>query len=195
MIGSIFYNPRPSSLKYSIMIQLPSNICIPSRTAESLLQRVQPWESKTHFPKCLRRISFTIILKGVLDLKIQAYPAWASVCPCSPFHHKHQILPTVTIFSPTALSLLSCSFFSTPVPSHNCYSTVFFLPYIIWFHSLWKKYTFFYFTAQTSGIIIQEIPPARHTLFTTWIRSTPFITLQTTTLCYFAFLKAINPLI
>lgn len=117
MISSIFYDPYLESLKYSIMIELPSNIYIPSSTAESLPQLVQPWESKTNSPKYLRRTSFMIVLKSELDLKIQAYPARPSLRPHSPFHHEHKTLPTVAFFFflPIALSLLNCSFF-TPVP-------------------------------------------------------------------------------
>lgn len=94
MINSIFHDLYLESLKYSIMIQPPSNNYIPSSTAESLLQPVQPWESKTNSPKYLRRTSFMIVLKSESDIKIQAYPAWPSLHPCRPFHHEHRMLPT-----------------------------------------------------------------------------------------------------
>lgn len=50
-------------------------------------------------------------------------------------------------------------------------------------------------TVLSPVVIAQENPLSHHTLFTTWIRSTPFITLQIKTWCYFALLKDINPLI
>lgn len=100
MINSIFHDLYLESLKYSVMIQPPSNNYIPNSTAESLLQPVQPWESKTNSPKYLRRTSFMIVLKSELDIKIQAYPAWPSLRPCGPFHHEHRMLPTVAFFSP-----------------------------------------------------------------------------------------------
>lgn len=90
IISSIFYDLYLESLKYAVMIQLPSNIYIPSSTAESLLQWVQHWVSKTNSPKYLRRMSFMIILKSELDLKIQAYPAWPSLFLCTSFHHEHK---------------------------------------------------------------------------------------------------------
>lgn len=123
IISSIFYDLYLESLKYSVMIQLPSNIYIPSSTAESLLQWVQHWESKTNSPKYLRRMSFMIILKSELDLKIQAYPAWPSLFLCTSFHHEHKCYLLWLFFfffglffPPVALSLLNCFFFSTPVP-------------------------------------------------------------------------------
>ena len=196
MISSIFHDLYVESLKYSTMIQLPSNIYIPCSSAESLPLLVQPWESKINPPKYLRRTSFMIILKSELDLKIQAYPAWPSLFPCSPFHHEHKMSHTVALFFPTNSSFSSELLFLL----HTCAPVIIAIPQcfsylnIIWFHSLWEKCTFFHFTAQPPVVAIQEIPPAHHTLFTTRIRSTPFITLQRKTWCYFAFLKAINPL-
>lgn len=174
------------------MTELHSNIFTLSSTAESLL--VQPWESKTNSPKYLRRTSFTI-LQSQLDLKMQTYPAWPSLYLCSPFHQEHKMLPTGAFFLPP-----NSSSSELLVPLHTCAPVIIAIPgcpfnptsfgYTACERNTWSS-TFL----PSPQSLFHKNPSSSSHLVHSLDCSTLFVKLHITTCCYFALLKAINPLI